>query len=62
MRVTLTPALAAELYRLTHRGNPGDVGFYRKLCSGVQSVLELGCGYGRLLAALAQPQPSSSTL
>jgi SAM-dependent methyltransferase len=52
----LSPELAAELYRLTHRGNPGDVAFYRSLCSGAQSVLELGSGYGRLLEALAVPQ------
>lgn len=44
----------AELYALTHRGNPGDVGFYRDLCQGAKSVLELGCGSGRLLLALAR--------
>jgi len=43
----------AELYALTHRGNPGDVAFYRDVCRGARSVLELGSGAGRLLRALA---------
>ena len=47
--------MSAELYALTHRGNVGDVAFYRELCRGAGSVLELGSGYGRLLAALARP-------
>lgn len=46
--------LDAELYALTHRGNPGDVAFYRRVCRGAASVLELGSGYGRLLCALAR--------
>lgn len=45
--------LEAELYALTHRGNPGDIAFYAKACKGVDSVLELGAGYGRLIPALA---------
>jgi SAM-dependent methyltransferase len=45
--------VSAELYALTHRGNPGDVAFYRRVCQGAQSVLELGSGYGRLLRPLA---------
>ena len=48
--------MRAELYALTHRGNPGDVAFYREVCRGAQSVLELGCGAGRLLSALASPK------
>ena len=48
-------ALDAELYALTHRGNPGDVEHYVKLCQGASSVLELGSGYGRMLQALAGP-------
>jgi len=43
----------AELYALTHRGNPGDVAFYGKVCRGTKRVLELGSGSGRLLVALA---------
>ncbi len=43
----------AELYALTHRGNPGDVAFYRRVCRGAESVLELGAGYGRLLGVLS---------
>ena len=48
--------LDAQLYALTHRGNPGDVAHYVRLCRGAASVLELGVGYGRMLAALAQPE------
>lgn len=48
--------MKAELYALTHRGNPGDIEFYRETCRGSQSVLELGCGSGRLLTALASAQ------
>lgn len=46
----------AELYALTHRGNPGDIEFYRAVCRGASSVLELGSGSGRLLSALAADQ------
>lgn len=49
-------ALDAELYALTHRGNPGDVEHYVKLCAGASRVLELGSGYGRMLRALAEPK------
>ncbi len=44
----------AELYELTHRGNPGDVEFYVAACREAQSVLELGSGYGRIAIALAE--------
>jgi SAM-dependent methyltransferase len=53
----LTP-LQAELYALTHRGNPGDASFYARACAGAASVLELGVGYGRLLPALARASGS----
>jgi SAM-dependent methyltransferase len=43
----------AQLYALTHRGNPGDLEFYRRVCHGAHSVLEFGAGYGRVLASLA---------
>lgn len=46
----------AELYALTHRGNPGDIEFYRDVCRGAKSVLELGSGSGRMLTALAHPE------
>jgi len=45
----------AELYELLHRGTPGDLTFYRKWCRGAGNVLELGCGYGRVLERLAKP-------
>jgi SAM-dependent methyltransferase len=50
-----SPRLEAELYALTHRGSRGDAAFYARLCSGADRVLELGSGYGRLIAKLAQP-------
>ena len=49
----MTP-LQAELYALTHRGNPGDREFYARACHKTASVLELGVGYGRLLPALSR--------
>jgi len=45
--------LKALIYDRLHRGNPGDVGFYAHECAGAQSVLELGCGSGRVLEWLA---------
>jgi len=42
------PALYAKL----HVGNPGDLAFYRSRCKGADSILELGCGYGRVMEAL----------
>ena len=43
-----------ELYAALHRGTEGDYAFY----AGLQAdrVLELGCGFGRLLDALAVPK------
>lgn len=55
MSVSRASALQAELYALTHRGTPGDVRFYREFCRGAKSVLELGCGAGRLLGELPAP-------
>ena len=49
----------AELYALTHRGNPGDIAFYGDVCRGAKSVLELGSGSGRLLLALSSRQASA---
>ena len=47
---------AAQRYEKVHRGNPGDLAFYRWVCDGAQHVLELGCGTGRVLEALAAPE------
>ncbi len=44
------PALYAKL----HVGNPGDLAFYREHCVGASSILELGCGYGRVMESLSQ--------
>jgi SAM-dependent methyltransferase len=47
------PGYDPELYALVHRGTSGDATFYARVCRGARAVLELGCGYGRLLPALA---------
>jgi SAM-dependent methyltransferase len=44
----------ADLYDSLHGGNEGDEAFYRAVCAGADRVLELGCGSGRILAALAE--------
>jgi SAM-dependent methyltransferase len=44
----------ARIYDLLHRGTPGDIAFYRHVCAGAASVLELGCGSGRVLVELAR--------
>jgi SAM-dependent methyltransferase len=41
------------LYAAVHRGNAGDVDYYRRVCAGARSVLELGCGVGRIAHAVA---------
>lgn len=46
--------LDPELYDLVHTGTPGDVEFYLDAARGASSVLELGCGSGRVLLALAE--------
>jgi SAM-dependent methyltransferase len=45
----------ARFFAALHRGTPGDLDHYRRVCQGASSVLELGCGYGRVVAALAAP-------
>lgn len=45
--------LRAHLYDATHRGLPGDREFYQRQCPPDLSVLELGCGSGRILKTLA---------
>ena len=42
-----------DLYVSLHTGTDGDRDFYRAVCAGAGRVLELGCGSGRILAALA---------
>ncbi|RMF73909.1 MAG: class I SAM-dependent methyltransferase [Acidobacteria bacterium] len=44
----------AWLHAVLHTGNPGDVAFYRRVCAGARRVLEIGCGGGRVLLALAR--------
>ncbi len=39
----------AHAYRALHRGNRGDVEFYRRACRGADRILELGVGSGRVL-------------
>ena len=48
-------AYPASLYDATHTGTDGDVEFYRAACAGARSVLELGCGSGRIVLACAPP-------
>ncbi len=45
-------AKLAALYAALHTGTPGDVAYYQRACSDAHSILELGCGYGRMLEAL----------
>lgn len=53
----MTDSYDAELYELLHRGTPGDIGAYAERLEGMSSVLELGCGYGRMLLGLRQRLP-----
>lgn len=46
-------AFDVRLYRLLHRGTPGDVAFYRERCRD-RTVLELGCGDGRMAIPIAR--------
>lgn len=46
----------AEFYEALHTGTPGDLDYYRRQCESSASVLELGCGNGRVLQALASPK------
>lgn len=48
----------AEFYDALHRGTPGDLEHYKLHCAQASSLLELGCGSGRVLAALAAPSRS----
>ncbi len=43
-----------SLYQNTHRGQVGDIAFYRRVCKGATAVLELGCGWGRVMMPLLE--------
>ena len=43
-----------DLYKMVHVGNEGDVNFYVNACGDAETILELGCGFGRLLAPLVR--------
>ncbi|MCX4239584.1 class I SAM-dependent methyltransferase [Paraliomyxa miuraensis] len=45
----------APFFAALHRGTAGDLDHYVRVCQGAGSVLELGCGYGRVVTALAAP-------
>ena len=47
-----SPALRAALYASLHTGTPGDREYYVRQCEGVESILELACGSGRILHAV----------
>ncbi|MEM7136277.1 MAG: class I SAM-dependent methyltransferase [Myxococcota bacterium] len=49
----MTEPYPVDLYAALHTGNEGDEDFYRAVCAGVNRVLELGCGSGRILRSLA---------
>lgn len=53
--MTGLPPYPADLYAALHTGTPGDLAFYRQRCEGARSVLELGCGDGRVLEILDAP-------
>lgn len=50
------PPYPAPFYAALHTGTDGDLAFYRRACNGVSSVLELGCGDGRVLSVLDVPE------
>lgn len=55
--MTDSDTLAAEFYVALHRGTPHDVAFYQRATRGAASVLELGCGDGRVLTRLNEVHP-----
>ena len=44
----------AGLYAQLHRGTAGDIAFYLDAVRAAPQILELGCGFARILVALAQ--------
>ena len=53
--MTSLPPYPAALYAALHTGTDGDLAFYAQACAGSSSVLELGCGDGRVLEVLDVP-------
>lgn len=53
--MTALPPYPASFYAALHTGTEGDLAFYAKACQGASSVLELGCGDGRVLNTLDVP-------
>lgn len=49
----MNPLEAVRLSEAVHTGTPGDIEHYCALAEGASSVLELGCGSGRVLEAIA---------
>jgi SAM-dependent methyltransferase len=47
--------ISLDLYNLIHTGNDGDLNFYFNSCESASSVLELGCGTGRITLVLLSP-------
>lgn len=47
----------ADFYAATHVGTEGDLAFYIGQCRDAETILELGCGFGRVLDALATAYP-----
>ncbi|MCR9162159.1 MAG: class I SAM-dependent methyltransferase [Nannocystaceae bacterium] len=54
--MTTLPPYPASFYAALHTGTEGDLAFYRRACAGASSVLELGCGDGRVLGILDVPE------
>ncbi|WP_163339667.1 bifunctional 2-polyprenyl-6-hydroxyphenol methylase/3-demethylubiquinol 3-O-methyltransferase UbiG [Desulfopila sp. IMCC35008] len=52
--VNLPPSIYRELYDLEMSGFQDDVQYYRNRLSGKRTVLELGCGSGRITRLLSQ--------
>lgn len=50
----MQPLNEAQFYRRLHVGNAGDTEFYERVTRGAESVLELGCGWGRIALSLAK--------
>ena len=62
-RMSAEPPVGGLLYSLLHLGGfAGDLAYYTSRCSGASRVLELGCGDGRVAAALCLGENSSTVL